>query len=214
MHTYGVEVIPVKKTTIYGLPLNPTPLLEQLKGASFCVSYGTRQKLGKQLEQAIELVGNDGILLVDNGAYSAWQKGVDTMSDESYLEGYAAWANDILARCPQAIAVFPDVIGGTPEQNWQLVLDNMMLFDDPDRVMPIWHLDEPIWYLLNICEGGFGYIGLGSAGEYGVTGTAKWHARMREVFAAVDKWATENKGMYTRPRFHMMRAQAHAHRYP
>ena len=89
------------------------PALEALKGASFCVSYATRGKLGKQLEQAIGLVGEDGILLVDNGAFTAWEAGVDTMADESYLEGFAAWANDILERCPQAVAVLPDVIDGT-----------------------------------------------------------------------------------------------------
>ena len=109
----------MNKTTVFGLPLNPTPLLEQLKGASFCVSYGTRGKLGKQLDQAIRLVGDNGILLVDNGAFSAHQSGIDTMSDESYLEGFADWANDILARCPVAVAVIPDVIGGTWQQNAQ-----------------------------------------------------------------------------------------------
>jgi hypothetical protein len=81
----------MNKLTIYGLPLSPTSALEALSGASFCVSYGTRDKLGKQLDQAIRLVGQgDGVLLVDNGAYSAWKAGTDTMNDESYLEGFAA----------------------------------------------------------------------------------------------------------------------------
>ena len=75
----------MEKTSIYGLPLNPMPALEQLRGASFCVSYATRNKLGRQLDQAIDLVGEQGILLVDNGAYSAWPAGLNTMNDESYL---------------------------------------------------------------------------------------------------------------------------------
>src|SRR5262245_10332127 len=129
----------MNKHTVFGLPLNPMPALEQLRGASFCVSYATRAKLGKQLNQAIELVGQDGILLVDNGAFSAWQAGVDTMSDESYLEGFATWANDILARCPQAIAVLPDKIDGTVEENAQLVNETVTMFPDL-RVMPIWHM--------------------------------------------------------------------------
>lgn len=62
----------MEKTTVYGLPLNPKHLLEQLNGSSFCVSYYTRDKLGSQLDDAIRLVGQDGILLVDNGAFSLW----------------------------------------------------------------------------------------------------------------------------------------------
>lgn len=200
------------KTTIYGLPLNPMPALEQLRGASFCVSYGTRQKLGKQLDQAIELVGKDGILLVDNGAFSAWQAGTDTMNDEAYLEGFAEWANDILDRCPQAIAVLPDVIDGTVEQNWQLASETMGMFPD-ERVMPIWHMHEPIFYLLNLCEG-FGYVGIGSSGAYANPAKPEWKARIAEAFAAIDKWEAESNGAFIRPRIHMMRAQAQAHLFP
>jgi hypothetical protein len=203
----------MNKTTIYGLPLNPMPALEQLRGASFCVSYWTRQKLGRQLNQAIDLVGNDGILLVDNGAFSAWEAGVNTMTDESYLEGYAAWANDILDRCPQAVAVLPDVIDGTEQDNAQLIAETTMLFDDTDRVMPIWHMHESIGYLLHLCEG-FGYVGIGSSGDYASGKGAKWQARMREVFAAIDAWEVASEGCYVRPRIHMMRSQAQAHLFP
>ena len=64
----------MEKTTVYGLPINPQTILEQLKGCSFCVSYGTKDKLGGQLDDAIRLVGTDGILLLDNGAFSHWQR--------------------------------------------------------------------------------------------------------------------------------------------
>jgi hypothetical protein len=202
----------VNKLTIYGLPLNPLSALEQLKGASFCVSYGTRKKLTTQLDDAIRLVGQDGVLLVDNGAFSAHQAGVNTMTDEDYLEGFADWANDILERCPQAIAVLPDVIGGTEQENAQLVCETMTTFPE-DRVMPIWHMHESINYLLYLCES-FGYIGIGSSGDYWQVGTAKWHARMNEAFAAIDGWERESDGAYIRPRIHMMRAQSMAHLYP
>src|SRR5215471_19334259 len=94
------------KTAVYGLPLNPRHLLEELAGSSFCVSYATRQKLGPQLDDAIRLVGEDQILLVDNGAFSMFKQGVSTR-DEEYQDAYEAWAIDILDRCPQAIAVIP-----------------------------------------------------------------------------------------------------------
>lgn len=198
------------KYTVYGLPLNPRPALEQLKGASFCVSYATRAKLGKQLDQAIELVGDDQLLLVDNGAYSAWESGTDTMNDESYLEGFADWANDILERCPQAIAVIPDVIDGSEEQNAQLVNETMCMFDSTERLMPVWHLHESINYLLHLCES-FGYVAFGSTADK--PGSEKWHARIREAFDAIDRWEVESCGAYIRPRIHMMRAQAYAHLY-
>ena len=202
----------MNKHTVFGLPLNPTHLLEQLKGASFCVSYGTRQKLGKQLDQAIRLVGEDGLLLVDNGAFSAHQSGIDTMSDETYLEGFADWANDILDRCPQAVAVIPDVIGGTVEQNAQLIEDTMCMFSDTDRLMPIWHMHEPISFLTDLAER-FGYVGIGSSGEYFNVGTAKWHARMTEALAAIDALIANSEGSLVRPRIHLMRAQSMAHLY-
>lgn len=202
----------MQKLTVYGLPLNPMPALEALRGASFCVSYGTRKKLGKQLDQAIDLVGQDGILLVDNGAFSAWKAGTDTMNDEAYLEGFADWANDILDRCPQAIAVLPDVIDGTVEQNAQLVAETMTMID-PERSMPIWHMHEPISYLLHLCEG-FGYVGIGSSGAYASPTSPQWHARIAEAFAAIDAWEATGEGAYVRPRIHMMRAQAQAHLYP
>lgn len=202
----------MKKHTIYGLPLNPMSALEQLRGSSFCVSYATREKLGKQLDQAIDLVGGDGILLIDNGAFSAWQAGVDTMNDPAYLDGFAAWANDILDRCDQAWVVLPDVIDGTHEDNWQLALEHLSVFDS-ERCMPVWHLHEPLSYLIHLCES-FSYVAFGSSGDYQRPGTDKWHARIQEAFAAIDQWLIDSEGCYVRPRLHMMRAQAFAHLYP
>lgn len=201
----------MNKFTIYGLPLTPRALIGQLAGASFCVSYATRKDLGKQLDDAIRLVGKDQILLVDNGAFTLHKKGVSTM-DESYLDGFAAWANDITARCPQAIVVLPDIIGGSHEQNANLAIEATMMLNAGERLMPIWHLHEPISYLLYLCEG-FDYVGFGSSGDYWQVGTPKWHARIAEAFAAIGKWEAESEGAYIRPRIHMMRAQSMAHLY-
>lgn len=194
----------MEKTTVYGLPMNPMSLLEQLKGGSFCVSFATRDKLGKQLDQAIRLVGDDGILLIDNGAFSHWQNG-GTMT-EDYILAFEDWAAEIFERCPQAIAVIPDVIGGTFEQNAKLVEDTGL---DLDRAMPIWHMHEPISYLIGLCER-FGYVGFGSTAD--APGSKKWHARIKEAFAAIGAWEQETGE--PRPRIHMMRAQAFAHLYP
>jgi hypothetical protein len=199
----------MNKLTVYGLPLNPTSLLNQLAGASFCVSYATRDKLGAQLDQAIELVGHDGILLVDNGAFSMWKQGINTRG-EDYQDAYEDWANDILARCDQAIAVIPDVIDGNEFDNAELVNETML---DRDRAMPIWHMHESLEYLTYLCES-FNYVGIGSSGQFKDPGTPAWHARMAEAFAAIAKWELEGEGAYIRPRIHLMRAQAFAHLYP
>lgn len=199
----------MEKLAIYGLPITAA-YLPQLKGRSFCVSYATRKRLGRQLDDAIRLVGEDQILLVDNGAFSAHQAGVDTMNDDDYLNGFAEWANDIADRCPQAIIVFPDVIGGTWEQNWQLIIKSMGLVYC-DRAMPIWHMHEPIEYLLRLAKA-FTYVGFGSSAQYWKIGTPEWHARIQEAFDALAKQEAETG--IERPRVHMMRAQSMAHLYP
>lgn len=200
------------KTTIYGLPLNPTPKLNELAGASFCVSFATRDKLGKQLDQAIELVGEDGVLLVDNGAFSFWKNGTPAehvLSDE-YLDAWEAWAKNIMDRCPQAVAVIPDVIGGTEEQNAELIRLAIGGELDTDRLMPVWHLDESLDRLATLAQE-WSYIAFGSTHVH-VPGTAAWHARIVEALATIDAACAAGDG-YVRPRIHMMRAQAFAHLY-
>lgn len=199
----------MEKLTIYGLPLNPLSALEQLNGASFCVSFATRAKLGRQLDDAIRLVAHDGMLLVDNGAFSLHRRGTSTR-DAAYLDAFEAWAQSILDRCPQAVAVIPDVIGGTVEDNAEL-LDVWQL--DPLRSMAIWHMHEPIAHLTYLCES-YGHVGIGSSGEYWKPGTPAWHARMREAFMAIEQWQAMSDGAYVRPRIHLMRAQSLAHLYP
>lgn len=215
----------MKKTTVYGLPLNPMPLLDELRGASFCVSFATRDKLGKQLDQAIELVGEEGILMIDNGAFSIWQKALANGQDpaeagrftmtEEYLNEFGAWANDIMARCPQAVVVVPDVIMGTLEQNHQLLswwqgMELEFEHISMERSMPVWHMDESLEYLQYLCEDS-SYVAFGSTVAY-KPNSPEWHARIREAFAAIDEHCTLENG-YVRPRIHMMRAQGQAHLY-
>lgn len=209
----------MKKRVVFGLPLTPIHLLEQLAGASFCVSYWTRKSLGRQLDQAIRLVGGDQILLVDNGTYSAWRAGVSM--EDAYWDGFAAWASDILARCPQAVVVIPDVIEGTAEQNDELINDFLCcplelkgVALPSSRCMVVWHMHEPIERLLGLIEGGFHYLAIGSSGTYAVPGTKQWHARIGEAFKSMNAFCTESNGAYVLPWIHMMRAQSMAHIYP
>jgi hypothetical protein len=192
----------VKKITIHGLPITPRTKIEELAGASFCVSFQTCSK--RTVDDAIRLVGEDGIVMLDNGAYTHWKAGKGKIN----VEAFEAWAIDIQNRCPQAIAVVPDVIGGTWQENAKLVEETGL---DTDRAMAIWHTDEPIHYLLALCER-FAWVGFGSTKDY-PPGTPAWHARIAEVFAAIETWEAESEGATIRPRIHMMRAQAFAHQY-
>jgi hypothetical protein len=204
----------MKKRTVFGLPLTPIRHLAEIAGGSFCVSYATRQTLGKQLDQAIAAVGDDEILLVDNGAFSAWRSGVPMDVD-----GFARWAADIMARCPQAVAVVPDVIDGDAADNDDMLVDfrgavlELGLELDADRTMAVWHMHEPLERLTGLVEGGFQYVAIGSSGEYAQPGTPAWHARIGQAFAALDNLVSDSNGAYRRPWLHMMRAQAEGHRY-
>ncbi len=199
----------MKKRVIYGTPITPNRLASQLDGCSFCVSYWNRARLGSQLDELISLTGLGEILLVDNGAFSAWNKsGAEPFLDPKYVAAFEAWALWILAVCPQAIAVIPDTITGTLEQNRQLLASTNL---PRDRAMPVYHMHEPLEHLADLIRDGWLYIAFGSSGEFAKPGTKEWHARMAEMWATVE--ATEAEG-YTRPHVHMMRAQAQHDRYP
>ncbi len=209
----------MKKRVVFGLPLTPAHLLEQLSGASFCVSYWTRKSLGKQLDQVIRLVGEDEILLVDNGAFSAWRAN-ESMS-AAYWDDFAVWASDILQRCPQAVVVIPDVIDGTETENDDLINDFLgceLELPDVDlpmsRCMAVWHMHENIDRLYGLIEGGFHYIAIGSSGEYAQIGTSLWHARIAEAIKCMNAFCADSNGAYVLPWLHMMRAQSMAHLYP
>jgi hypothetical protein len=197
----------MEKLTVYGLPLAPRSALEHLAGKSFCVSYATRSDLGTQLNDAIRLVGDNQILMLDNGAFSLFKRGITSTSDE-YLDGFEAWASSILDRCPQALAVVPDVIGGTEEQNAELVRTCALPIE---RCMPVWHLHESFDYLRYLLDAGFEWLAFGSSGQYWKPGTPEWHARIQAAFDCIAQWERESGEL--RPHIHMMRAQSFAHLY-
>lgn len=208
----------MRKRIVYGTPINPSHLIEQLSGRSFCVSYWSRQRLGKQLDKIIDLVGQDEILLVDNGAFSAWMSG--QKMDREYWHDFARWASDILKRCPQAVCVVPDVIDGDAIANDEMTNDficSELELEGVDlpmhRMMVVWHMHEPIHRLTGLIEAGFEYVAIGSSGQYAKVGTLEWHDRIQAALKAVDTMCAESNGAYRRPWIHMMRAQSMAHLY-
>jgi len=204
----------MNKRTVFGLPITPIHLVHELAGSSFCLSYATRNRLGQQLGWAIDLVADDGILLLDNGAFSAWRQG-----HELDIPGFVRWCADIMAVCPQAVAVVPDVIDGDEAANDEMLVDfvghqlEQDVYLPGDRTMAVWHMHEPIDRLLRLIEGGYYFVAIGSSGEYAKIGTPQWHHRIREALGAIDEFCAGSDGAYVRPWIHMMRAQSELHRY-
>lgn len=202
----------MRKLAVYGTPITPTAAVEQLVGASFCVSFFHRAKLRGQLEQLIRLTGEDGMLLVDNGAFSHWRRN-QANPGPAYWTAFEAWAYDILRRCPQAVVVAPDAIDAPDTENAALLLDFVSGPIPRERTMPVWHLGDSLEYLAHLLESGYSYLAFGSSGAYRVPGTHAWHRRLGEAFAVVARCCAPGTGN-PRPWLHLLRAQACHHLWP
>ena len=75
----------------------------------------------------------------------------------------------------------------------QLVRETMGMFPD-GRTMPIWHMHEPIDYLIHLCAGGcFDYIGIGSSAQYSSPDSPQWKVRIKEAMDAIERWEIEER---------------------
>lgn len=170
------------KRVVHGTPITPIRLLENMRGESFCVSHFAPA----QLDMCINLMRgqHDQVLILDNGAYSHWQAGGGSIDREKFW----TWANEAQGRCDHAVAVIPDVIEGSEQDNllecsWA-VREGMA--DYPERCMAIWHLDDSIEQLKTFCRL-FNFVGLGSCAEFDVQkNKAGYLARLREASAVID----------------------------
>lgn len=185
-----------KRRIVLGTPVTPKRLLSTLAGASFCVSFADP----RDLDRCINLVGDDEILILDNGAFTHWRQGRGAIDRAAFWK----WANAAQARCPQAVAVIPDVIEGSERDNllelsWAL---REGLAEFPDRCMAIWHLNESLEQLAvlsRLCN----FVGFGSCSEYDVQRhRTKYLERIREGSAVVDRVELE---FDRRPWLHLMR---------
>ncbi|MEK9754669.1 MAG: hypothetical protein VW338_15855 [Rhodospirillaceae bacterium] len=193
------------KLVVHGLPITGKTAggvdpWRAVAGGSFLISYYHRRK--GDLERVTAALGDDQILLLDNGAFSAWRNGLEL--DDDYWQGFETWAAEILARVPQAVAIVPDVIGGSVDDNLRLIRECTLPIE---RTMVVWHLNEPLELLRYHIESGRYFIGIGSAGEFAQVGTAAWTARMTEAFDYLDALFADADfaSCYARPWLHMLR---------
>ena len=156
----------------HGTPITPQRQLLRMVGRFFCVSYANPQNLPTCLQ-----IGQ-GVML-DNGAFSAFTKGVPFNET-----GFYGWIEPHLAH--PHWAVIPDVIGGSVEDQRSMV--SRWPFSS-NLGYPVWHLGLPIDYLLELADG-WGRICFGSSAEYWQAGTSRWCGRMDEAFNALARRGT------------------------
>lgn len=149
----------------HGTPLTPAAQLARMHGEHFCVSFYRPDNA-----DVCEAIGAS--VLWDNGAFSAYTKGAEI--DEAKLY---AWLDPRLYHPHRAVVL--DRIGGDVEAQRAMV--NRWPFPR-ELSWPVWHLDKPLDYLSELCDGGWSGVCLGSAGEYWEIGGMSWERRMDQVF--------------------------------
>ena len=185
-----------KPRIVVGTPVTPKSLLPSLAGSSFCVSHADP----RDLDRVIELVGEEEILVLDNGAFTHWRQGRGRIDRNEFW----TWANTAQDYSPQAIAVIPDVIEGSEKENllevsWAL-REGLAWF--PERTMAIWHLDESLDQLAILCRL-MNFVGFGSCAEFDVQkNRAGYLARIQEASDVVDQVEADHD---RRPWIHLMR---------
>lgn len=149
-------------------PISPIPVLLDLQGKHFCVSFAH----GWDVER-VHQIGQT--VMLDNGAWTAWRKGKQYDPKKFYkwaapwLEYHTTWA------------VIPDVIEGDEEAN-DLLLEQWPF--PRSRGAPVWHLHESLDRLKRLCNA-FPRVCLGSSGSYSRPGSKPWHGRMHEAMDAI-----------------------------
>lgn len=149
----------------HGTPITPAGQLARMRGEHFCVSFYRPDNA-----DVCETIGAS--VMWDNGAFSAYTKGAQI--DEGALY---AWLEPRLYHPHRAVVL--DVIGGPVEQQRRAI----KRWPFPRELSwPVWHLDKPLDYLSELCDGGWAGVCLGSAGEYWEIGSMGWERRMEAVF--------------------------------
>lgn len=150
----------------HGLPLTPAEKLELLNGKNVCISHATARK--SQTDWALK---NAQSVMWDNGAFTFFRQGgnIDLNVFYSWLEdklGHPHWA------------VIPDVIGGTEEQQKEML--KTWVFPR-ELGAPVWHLGLSFDYLLFLVDN-YPKVCLGSSDKYWKVGGQEWQQRMDDTF--------------------------------
>jgi len=167
----------------HGTPITPIEVLYSLAGKNFCVSHMAPQDV-----ERCHAIGQS--VMLDNGAFSKWKSGKVTDWPKYY-----AWCDKWLD-CPTTWAIPPDVIDA-PSQEQDGLLNEWP--HGKRQAAPVWHMDEPIYRLLRLCEEGWNRVCIGSTAEYAAVLSAAWECRMDEA------WNELARTFGRTPPIHMLR---------
>lgn len=156
----------------HGTPITPRAQLERMAGRHFCVSFAHPNDLKTCLR-----IGQSVVL--DNGAFSTHTRGA-----EFDAPGFYKWLEPVLA--PPHWAVVPDSIGGDLEAQYKLLSTWPRQTFGYDNCAAVFHLHHPLSHL-DFLANAYPKVCLGSSGEFWEIGTAKWCARMDEIFNLLAK---------------------------
>lgn len=151
----------------HGTPITPKAELQKMAGKNLCVSFSDKRDGEWALKHAQSVMW-------DNGAFSAFTKG-----KAFDFNGYYEWLEDKIGH--PHWAVVPDVIGGNFEE--QKILLQTWPYPK-DFGCPVWHLDKPIDYLLELADN-WPKVCFGSSGDYWQVGSSSWCHRVDKAFNAL-----------------------------
>lgn len=131
-------------------------------------------------DQIKKIVNIDCKLVLDNGAFSVWmnsnRKGIIVDWDKHWGK-YYDFVRKYYDRSEWFIV--PDVIGGTDEQNDELL--SKVPEDILPKAVPVWHSESTLERLGRLCET-FDRVAIGCMGEHRSIRSKAWRDRMNEVF--------------------------------
>lgn len=136
-------------------------------GAGAFVSFARPDQLKASLACANE-VG------IDNGAFSAWKRGLDINWNQFYQ-----WLHAYYFHPKVKFFVIPDVVEGGEADNDALVKSVPNAFRE--KAAPVWHLHESFNRLITLCEN-WPRVCFGSSGEFAQIRTFRWQKRMDAAF--------------------------------
>lgn len=136
-----------------------------LAGRHALIPFGRSEDIGTASEVCQSFV-------LDNGAFSAWRSGnpIDDWSE------YYGFVDQWRLHPGFDWAVIPDVIGGTEDQNRELL--GKWPFEECG--VPVWHLHESLEYLDHLAVA-YPRVALGSSGEWSLPGSSGWWQRIAEA---------------------------------
>lgn len=149
----------------HGTPITPAAQLARMSGEHFCVSFARPDNA-----DTCEAIGAS--VMWDNGAFSLHTRG-EKIDERALYE----WLEPRLYHPHRAVVL--DRIGGTVSEQREMV--GRWPFPR-DLSWPVWHLDKPLSYLGELCDGGWAGVCLGSSREYWQVGSVAWERRMDEMF--------------------------------